>query len=72
MTPMTRPPNSTAQGLAPPRVAAITAGSPKIPLPIMVFTTRATKLQRPIARINCGCDVIQSSISYRTPHDPDR
>ncbi len=43
-----------AAGLSRPRRAAITAGSPKMLPPIMVFSIRAARLQRPIARTNCG------------------
>ena len=53
---MAAPASSTAHGLKSPRTAAITAGSPKIPLPRMLFTVSATKLQRPMARTNFTCE----------------
>src|SRR5271156_2676517 len=59
---MAAPANSTVHGLKSPRTAPITAGSPKMPLPRMLFTVSATKLQRPMARTNftseCGGFVI--------------
>jgi len=49
MIPTAAPASNTAQGLAAPRSPARTEGSPKTPLPIIEFTTSATKLHRPIA-----------------------
>src|SRR5207302_5298816 len=50
MTPITAPANNTANGLYCPTSPASWEGRPKIPLPMMEFTTSATMLQRPMAR----------------------
>jgi threonine synthase len=55
ITAIPHPPKRTASGLLFPSSPASTEGSPKIPLPRMLFTTSATMLQRPIARTSSGC-----------------
>ena len=55
ITPMAAPAINTATTLRLPRSPATVAGNPKIPLPIIEFTTSAVRLQRPIARTNPVC-----------------
>src|ERR1700747_3219080 len=54
MAAIASPASSTATGLHRPTSPATTDGKPKMPLPIMQFTTSATMLQRPMARTSCG------------------
>src|SRR5215469_8547815 len=57
ITPIPAPAMSAASGLARPRNPATGAGKPKIPLPIILLTTSATMLQRPMARTNSVCEL---------------
>src|ERR1039458_4948350 len=52
--------------------AATVEGNPKTPLPMMEFTTSATRLQRPMARMRSGRGVlaVESSITAGLYHKP--
>src|SRR5580693_860024 len=45
--------------------AATVEGSPKTPLPMMEFTTKATRLQRPMARISSWLGGFGRGVSIR-------
>src|SRR5579864_5280760 len=60
ITPIPAPASSTATGLARPTNPATGAGKPKMPLPIMLLTASATMLQRPMARTNSACEVLDA------------
>ena len=42
--------------------AATVEGSPKTPLPMMEFTTSATRLQRPMARTSSWCGGLAKTV----------
>src|ERR1700683_184352 len=65
MTLMPAPAASTAYGLKLPMSAATVEGRPKTPLPMMEFTTSATRLQRPMARISWRWGGVESADSMR-------
>src|SRR5215469_6175434 len=59
---MSAPARSTAQGLRLPTRSATCEGSPKMPLPRMELTVRATRLQRPMARMRDWLEEVSDAV----------